>query len=244
MWSREEVAHALGSVCHPVGRTRLERLQLAVGHPLAEEYLEFLTARARPNTRLAVAFDLKVFFSVVDKTCASRVLMSSRSSVASARVGRSPSSRRSPACSAPTLSWPASSGLRRERPECHGFRAVGVTAVPADDESGGFATTAIVAVDLPLRAGHFPGFPIFPGVCLIERAHQTALLAAAREGRDVELDTIGSTRFLEPTFPGDRVRTTTRFADVDDGWCCWATVDTDHGTVAEVRLRCREPAAR
>ena len=43
-------------------------LQVAVGHPLVDEYLEFLNARARPNTRLAVAFDLKVFFSVVDKT--------------------------------------------------------------------------------------------------------------------------------------------------------------------------------
>ena len=43
-------------------------LQVVVGHPLVDEYLEFLTARARPNTRLAVAFDLKVFFTVVDKT--------------------------------------------------------------------------------------------------------------------------------------------------------------------------------
>ena len=43
-------------------------LEVTVGHPLVDEYLEFLTARARPNTRLAVAFDLKVFFSVVDKT--------------------------------------------------------------------------------------------------------------------------------------------------------------------------------
>jgi integrase/recombinase XerD len=43
-------------------------LNVAVGHPLVDEYLEFLTARARPNTLLAVAFDLKVFFSVVDKT--------------------------------------------------------------------------------------------------------------------------------------------------------------------------------
>ncbi len=43
-------------------------LQVSVGHPLVDEYLKFLTARARPNTRLAVAFDLKVFFSVVDKT--------------------------------------------------------------------------------------------------------------------------------------------------------------------------------
>jgi integrase/recombinase XerD len=42
-------------------------LWVAVGHPLCDEYLEFLRARARPNTLLARAFDLKVFFSVVDK---------------------------------------------------------------------------------------------------------------------------------------------------------------------------------
>ena len=43
-------------------------LVVAVGHPLVDAYLEFLRARARPNTILAVAFDLKVFFSVVGKT--------------------------------------------------------------------------------------------------------------------------------------------------------------------------------
>jgi integrase/recombinase XerD len=42
-------------------------LWVAVGHPSCDEYLEFLRARARPNTLLARAFDLKVFFSVVDK---------------------------------------------------------------------------------------------------------------------------------------------------------------------------------
>ena len=42
-------------------------LQVAIGHPLTDEYLEFLRARARPNTLLARAFDLKVFFSVVDR---------------------------------------------------------------------------------------------------------------------------------------------------------------------------------
>ncbi len=39
-------------------------LVVTVGHPLVDDYLEFLRARARPNTILAVAFDLKVFFSV------------------------------------------------------------------------------------------------------------------------------------------------------------------------------------
>lgn len=39
-----------------------------VGHPLVDEYLEFAQSRARPNTVLAQAFDLKVFFETVDKT--------------------------------------------------------------------------------------------------------------------------------------------------------------------------------
>ena len=43
-------------------------LAVTVGHPLADAYLEFLNARARPNTIRAVAFDLKVFFCFVAKT--------------------------------------------------------------------------------------------------------------------------------------------------------------------------------
>jgi hypothetical protein len=35
--------------------------------PLADEYLEFLAGRCRPNTVLAVAYDLKVFFCAVGK---------------------------------------------------------------------------------------------------------------------------------------------------------------------------------
>ena len=39
---------------------------IRLGHPLLDAYLDLVTARARPNTVLATAFDLKVFFSVVD----------------------------------------------------------------------------------------------------------------------------------------------------------------------------------
>jgi integrase/recombinase XerD len=39
-----------------------------LGVPLLDEYLEFLAGRCRPNTVLAVAYDLKVFFSVVGKS--------------------------------------------------------------------------------------------------------------------------------------------------------------------------------
>ena len=40
---------------------------MRLGEPLLDAYLEFVAARCRPNTVLAVAFDLKVFFTVVGK---------------------------------------------------------------------------------------------------------------------------------------------------------------------------------
>ncbi len=39
----------------------------ALGHPLVDSYLELVAARARPNTVLAQTYDLKVFFSIVQK---------------------------------------------------------------------------------------------------------------------------------------------------------------------------------
>jgi site-specific recombinase XerD len=36
----------------------------SLGHPLLDDYLRFVKARVRPNSLLAVAFDLKVFFEV------------------------------------------------------------------------------------------------------------------------------------------------------------------------------------
>lgn len=44
-----------------------ERSALRLGHPLVDAYLAFVGARARPNTWLAHAYDLKVFFSLVAK---------------------------------------------------------------------------------------------------------------------------------------------------------------------------------
>ena len=58
----------------PVSAVRLRRsrdaaggVMVRLGVPLLDEYLEFLAGRCRPNTVLAVAYDLKVFFTVVPK---------------------------------------------------------------------------------------------------------------------------------------------------------------------------------
>jgi hypothetical protein len=44
-----------------------ELAAITLGHPLLDEYLAFVAARARTNTWLAVASDLKIFFGVVAK---------------------------------------------------------------------------------------------------------------------------------------------------------------------------------
>jgi integrase/recombinase XerD len=38
-----------------------------LGHPLLDSYLDLVKSRARPNTVLATAYDLKVFFTIVSK---------------------------------------------------------------------------------------------------------------------------------------------------------------------------------
>jgi len=43
-------------------------VRVRLGDPVVDDYLEFVAARCRPNTVLATAYDLKVFFSVVGNT--------------------------------------------------------------------------------------------------------------------------------------------------------------------------------
>ena len=43
------------------------QVRASLGEPLIDDYLRFVATRSRPNTVLATAYDLKVFFSVVAK---------------------------------------------------------------------------------------------------------------------------------------------------------------------------------
>lgn len=60
---------------------------LSLGHPDVDDYLRFVAVRARPNTLLAIGFDLKVFFSVVPKEPAA---VTSRDVLAFLRAQRAP----------------------------------------------------------------------------------------------------------------------------------------------------------
>jgi hypothetical protein len=43
------------------------QVRYRLGDRLADRYLEFVAGRCRPNTLRAVAFDLKAFFTVIEK---------------------------------------------------------------------------------------------------------------------------------------------------------------------------------
>jgi 3-hydroxyacyl-[acyl-carrier-protein] dehydratase len=125
-----------------------------------------------------------------------------------------------------------------------------VAPVPVESPEPGRATSRFPLDPAePLLAGHYPGFPIFPGVCLVECAHRTSLAALTGPARLAEVE---SARFLGPVFPGDTVHTETVAEAVDGGWRCRADLAAEgpgepggegRRKVAVVRLRYSAGAA-
>ncbi|MGH3757365.1 3-hydroxyacyl-ACP dehydratase FabZ family protein [Actinophytocola sp.] len=103
----------------------------------------------------------------------------------------------------------------------------------------GRAVTAVVPVraEEPVLAGHYPGFPVLPGVCVIECVDRAAL--AAPPGT-VELAAIDSARFLGPVHPGDELTVELVWSAEGGDWCCRAEASTVRGRTATVRLRYRD----
>jgi 3-hydroxyacyl-[acyl-carrier-protein] dehydratase len=75
----------------------------------------------------------------------------------------------------------------------------------------GVGATALknVTINEPHFLGHFPSFPVMPGVLIIEAMAQTAAivvveaLGAEAEGKVVYFMTIDNARFRKPVTPGD-----------------------------------------
>ncbi|MFD5418013.1 3-hydroxyacyl-ACP dehydratase FabZ family protein [Streptomyces sp. NPDC127069] len=99
-------------------------------------------------------------------------------------------------------------------------------------------TTVRIDADERVFPGHYPGFPIFPGVCVVELVHRSALATAP--GARVTLRAVESTRFLSPVFPGDRLTVELKWTRREGHWRCEAVAATDRGRAATVRLRFTE----
>jgi len=114
-----------------------------------------------------------------------------------------------------------------------------VEVLPAEDESRTAARFTVRDTETVLP-GHYPGFPIFPGVCLVECAHLGAVATAPGGAKDSELAAVESTRFTGPVFPGDRVDIAMGWKQTAAGdWQCRAKLTTQRGDAATVRLRYR-----
>ncbi|CAL9515393.1 3-hydroxyacyl-[acyl-carrier-protein] dehydratase FabZ [Streptomyces sp. enrichment culture] len=117
------------------------------------------------------------------------------------------------------------------------------------------AVTAFDApTDGPVVAGHYPGFPVLPGVFLIEAADRTVRQWArsnppaaegARDGEDdgIELAGMDRCRFHRPVLPGDRVLADVSLTGNAADLMFRAAVATNRGKVADLRLRYRVKGA-
>ncbi|MBB4784621.1 3-hydroxyacyl-ACP dehydratase FabZ family protein [Streptomyces rapamycinicus] len=108
----------------------------------------------------------------------------------------------------------------------------------ADSRGKVRAVTAVtVGEDEAVFPGHYPGFPIFPGVCVIECVHLSGLRTPPPGTAGLELVAVESTRFLRPVFPGDRLEVDLVWTGGSGAWRCAAKVATERGAAAQVRLR-------
>ncbi|WP_274563262.1 3-hydroxyacyl-ACP dehydratase FabZ family protein [Streptomyces spiramyceticus] len=130
----------------------------------------------------------------------------------------------------------------------------GASALGADglkllhSDSAGAVCEFTAESDDPVLIGHYPGFPVQPGVYVIEAADRTARLWAAGAGiTDVlELVSMDRCRFHRPVFPGETVSTEVAVVAAEDGdrLTAKAAAVTSGGRVADIRLRYRRRTSR
>jgi 3-hydroxyacyl-[acyl-carrier-protein] dehydratase len=103
---------------------------------------------------------------------------------------------------------------------------------------------AEIAVDPddPVFTGHYPGFPVLPGVYLVEFADQAVRLCLGDD--PARLVAIERCRFLQPVYPGDRLELEIALSAAGGELRSTASMRTAAGPVAEVRLRHATEVAR
>jgi 3-hydroxyacyl-[acyl-carrier-protein] dehydratase len=102
-----------------------------------------------------------------------------------------------------------------------------------------------VTVNEPFFAGHFPDFPVMPGVLIIEAMAQVAGVLVLKQIPDrhkklVLLASVEQAKFRRPVFPGDQLRiemkVTRRKASVAK---MYGTATVDGNVVAEAEVMCK-----
>lgn len=101
-----------------------------------------------------------------------------------------------------------------------------------------------VTMNEPYFTGHFPGFPVMPGVLIIEAMAQTAGILVLNRIRNraeklVFLAMIEQARFRKPVVPGDQLRIEVIFLRLKPSVAkIHAVATVDGALVAEADLMC------
>ena len=80
--------------------------------------------------------------------------------------------------------------------------------------------------------GHFPGYPITPGVCIVQIALELIGQLAGYDGKEVRLVAAKNIKFTSPVFPGDGAEL--RFNISGEGES--RTVEVYHGEVLSAKM--------
>lgn len=117
-----------------------------------------------------------------------------------------------------------------------------VSLEPGDGDGWRLRGRTLIRPDDPSLPGHFPDFPIFPGVLLLECLRQAAHAAwRLRTGVGLELRGVRSARFLAPVRPGDTLLIdATLGPNPDGGWLATAVCRAGGCEVARLRADFRE----
>lgn len=105
-------------------------------------------------------------------------------------------------------------------------------------------TQVEIRADEPVFAGHYPDFPIFPGVLLVECVLRSAELTAPPQVQPVQLIAIDSVRLLDVVLPGDVLTVELKWEHSGEVLSCAAKLSTARAKVATVRLKLASSGAR
>ncbi|WP_432050101.1 3-hydroxyacyl-ACP dehydratase FabZ family protein [Verrucosispora sp. NA02020] len=138
------------------------------------------------------------------------------------------------------MSTPTVTTTRRCPPGAAPLAAVDDLQVTAVGEHVEVIAAVPVRPDDPNLCGHFPGFPVFPGVFVLEALAQAVDIALRGAGRPrLRTRAVQAVRFLAPLLPPDRLTLDIKaVADGPDRWAVTASGRRDDGTVT-VTMRAR-----
>lgn len=111
-------------------------------------------------------------------------------------------------------------------------------------DAGTIHTRITIDPSAPVFAGHYPHFPLLPGVFTLDAVdHAVRLHAERTDGARTELADVRSVRFAAPVFPGDVLTVECTVKRGDDGERdVRVRCRTDRDKASTLRLRYRDAA--